>query len=113
MATPLDQSPVTDAGLTHLKGLKALTYLGLNRTQITHAGVAEVRNHEVVPATSHRSGCRWCGSGTHADRTPLSQSLYGWRLDTPTEAAAHETSAGFDAGDGRGGVWSRGGCKHS
>ena len=43
MATPLDQSPVTDAGLTHLKGLKALTYLGLNRTQITDAGVAELQ----------------------------------------------------------------------
>ena len=35
------------------------------------------------------------------------QRLYWWRLDTPTEGAAHETSAGSAAGDGDGRVWGR------
>ena len=33
------------------------------------------------------------------------QALYCWRLDTPTEGAEHETSAGSAAGDGNGRVW--------
>jgi len=37
--------------------------------------------------------------------TPPRQPLYWWRLDTPSEGAAHETSAGSAAGDGDGRVW--------
>ena len=34
---------VTDAGLVHLKGMTNLTYLRLNKTQVTDAGVAELQ----------------------------------------------------------------------
>jgi len=34
---------VTDAGLTHLKELKGLRWLGLWHTQVTAAGIAELK----------------------------------------------------------------------
>ena len=39
----LSQSPVTDAGLAHLKNLTALRGLNLSETQITDAAVAPLR----------------------------------------------------------------------
>ena len=59
------------------------------------------------PVPWHRPGCRtsyrWCCSG--AWPTPHRQPLYWWRLDTPAEGAAHETSAGFAAADEAGRMW--------
>ena len=45
------------------------------------------------------------GAGPVAGHTPPRQPLYWWRLDTLTEGAAHETSAGPAAGGGDGRVW--------
>ncbi|MEK6239056.1 MAG: hypothetical protein N2C14_30440 [Planctomycetales bacterium] len=39
----LDETGITDAGLTHLKGLKNLRKLGIRRTQVTSEGVADLQ----------------------------------------------------------------------
>jgi hypothetical protein len=40
----LNQTQVTDAGLTHLSGLTQLQYLNLSDTQVTAVGVAQLQN---------------------------------------------------------------------
>ena len=40
----LDHTPVTDAGLAHLKGLTRLQTLGLGNTQVTDAGLAHLKD---------------------------------------------------------------------
>jgi hypothetical protein len=39
----LDNTRVTNAGLVQLKGLSKLTWLNLNNTQVTDAGVRELQ----------------------------------------------------------------------
>jgi len=39
----ISNTPITDAGLPHLKDLTNLTYLNLIETQITDSGVAELQ----------------------------------------------------------------------
>jgi len=39
----LEKTQITDAGLEHLKGLAGLKYLNLNGTQVTDAGVQQLQ----------------------------------------------------------------------
>ena len=80
---------VVDAERVHLKGLTNLQGLVLPK-QITDAGTADLRqalpnckSYEVALSGCHTS-CRGCGCRPHA----WHQSLYWWRLDTPSGGAA-------------------------
>jgi hypothetical protein len=47
----LDRAQITDAGLKHLKGLTKLQELHLNNTQVTDAGLVHLK--AVKPSTRH------------------------------------------------------------
>ena len=72
-----------------------------------NSALVDAHSAQVLAPDKKGNTRRACGSGCGLRHIPSRQHLYWWQLDTSTAGAAHETSAGFAAGDGGGPVWTK------